>query len=343
MYYNRILRVWVVDPLDYFLLSAILGSILASCLKDYLSEEKSMERLKNSMIKKSKLLIKSDKPTFTPNSKKIRITKIYRLALRGGQFEEDFEFPNEEAFMFAQKIRGLVERLAKFLKQQELKGVARIFFKSGRLFLELILFKCKINITYSLLAQQVSTQVVIITATAGGTAGFVISWFSAGATLVSVPILISILFIRSFAQQIVNQKNYLKFKKLVIKILEDDDLKQTLRAYFLDGEAPLPAGIEMKTWNSDKNFLPELDFDSDQTFEEFIKERMKEQLGLIQDPTPEQITEIVNNRKKGKGKTVHFRDFVKAISENTDHITDDIIDAEIVKEAIKVKVENDEF
>ena len=51
MYYNRILRVWVIDPLDYFLLSAILGSILASCLKDYLSEKKAMERLKNSIIK----------------------------------------------------------------------------------------------------------------------------------------------------------------------------------------------------------------------------------------------------------------------------------------------------
>ena len=47
MYYNRILDVWVVDPFDYFLLSAILGSILASRLKDYLSEKKAMERLKN--------------------------------------------------------------------------------------------------------------------------------------------------------------------------------------------------------------------------------------------------------------------------------------------------------
>ena len=50
MYYNRILGGWVVDALDYFLLSAILGSILVSCLKDYLSEKKATERLKNSII-----------------------------------------------------------------------------------------------------------------------------------------------------------------------------------------------------------------------------------------------------------------------------------------------------
>ena len=74
MYYNRILGVWVLDPLDYFLFSAILGSILASCLKDYLSEKKAMERLKNSIIKKSKPVIKLDRPT--TNYKEKRIKKI---------------------------------------------------------------------------------------------------------------------------------------------------------------------------------------------------------------------------------------------------------------------------
>jgi len=98
MYYNRILRVWVVDPLDYFLLSAILGSIVAPRLKDYLSEKKDMERLKNFIIKKSKLVIKSDR-AFS-NSKEIKIKKIYKFALknRGGQFENfqaDHEFSNE--------------------------------------------------------------------------------------------------------------------------------------------------------------------------------------------------------------------------------------------------------
>lgn len=126
MYYNRILKVWVVDAVDYFLLSAIIGSIVASGLKDYLSEKKAMERLKNSIIKKSKvahqgekLLRRSDKFIF--NSQKIKIQKIYRFALenRGGQFEEvqvDHEFSNEFSKL-AQKIKGLVERLARFLKE----------------------------------------------------------------------------------------------------------------------------------------------------------------------------------------------------------------------------------
>jgi hypothetical protein len=346
MYYNRILRVWVVDPLDYFLLSAIIGSIVASRLKDYLSEKKAMERLKNSIIKKSKLVIKSDTPISTPNSKEIRIKKIYKLALenRGGQFENfqaDHEFSNE-VFNLAQEIKGFVERLASFLKERELKGVARIFFKNGRLLLELILYKCRIDITYSLLTEGLSTQVIVITATAGGAAGFTLSWFSAGASLVTPPVLISILSIRSVAQQIVNQRDYSKLKKLANQMLEDDELKETIRAFFMEGEVPRATGIEMKPWDSDKNPLPEFNFDSDQTFEEFVKARMKKELGLVENPTPEQLEEIIHSRKikmKPKGKTAYLKDLI----DETAEYPDDIIDAEIVKEAIRVKVKNEEL
>ena len=341
MYYNRILRVWVVDPLDYFLLSAILGSILASCLKEYLSEKKAMERLKKSIIKKSKSIIKSDRPI--PNSKEKRIKKIYKLALenRGGQFE-DFQIESEfenEVFNLAQEIKGLVERLAGFLKERELKGVARIFFKNGRLLLELILYKCKIDISYSLLNERLSTQVIVITTTAGGAAGFTVSWFSAGASLVAPPILISTLLIRSAAQQIVNQRDFSKYKKMINRVLEDDELRETLRAFFIESEVPTTTGIEMKPWDLGKEPLPEFHGDPDQTLEEFIKAKMEKELGLIENPTSEQLEEIIHNKKikkiRKKGKTVYFKNFIEEVVE------DDIIDVEIVKEAIKVKVENE--
>ncbi len=98
----------------------------------------------------------------------------------------------------------------------------------------------------------------------------------------------------------------------------------------------------MKPWDSEKNPLPEFNFDSDQTFEEFIKVRMKEELGLVENPTPEQLEEIINTRKiKNKfiGKTVYFKDFIHKIAEDLD----DIIDAEIVQEPRKVKVKNEEL
>ena len=64
-------------------------------------------------------------------------------------------------------------------------------------------------------------------------------------------------------------------------MLEDDELKQTIRAFFLEGKVPTASPIEMKPWDSDKNLLSEFNFDSDQTFEEFIKVRMKEELRLV--------------------------------------------------------------
>ena len=347
MYYNRILRVWVIDPLDYFLLSAIIGSILASCLKDYLSEKRAIERLRDSIIEQSKPVIKSDRSI--PTSKEITIKKIYKLALenRGGQQFEKFKADvANETWRLADDIKVLVERLARFLKERELKGVAKIFFKNGRLLLELILYTCRIDITYSLLTEGLSTQVIVITATAGGTAGFIISWFSAGAGLVAPPVLISILSIRSVIQQVINQRDYSKFKDLVNKMLEDDELKQTLRAVFVDNEVPATTRIEMKPWDSEKNPLPEFNFDSvhsEQTFEEFIKAKIKDDFGLVENPTSEQLEEIIHNKKiRKKAKTVNFKDFIKEIAEDSD----DIIDAEIIeqtKEAIKIKIENEEL
>ena len=123
-------------------------------------------------------------------------------------------------------------------------------------------------------------------------------------------------------------------------MLEDDELKQTIRAFFMESEVPTTTGIEMKPWDSDKNPLPEFNFDSDQTFEESIKSRMKEELGLVENPTLEQLEEIIHNRKiRNKGKTVYFKDFIEQIAEDPD----DIIDAEIVKEAIKIRVKNEEL
>lgn len=125
-------------------------------------------------------------------------------------------------------------------------------------------------------------------------------------------------------------------------MLEDDKLKQTIRAFFMKGEVPITTSIEMKPWYSDKNPLLEFNLDSDQTFEEFIKTRMKEELKLVENATPEQLEEIIYTRKikrKTKGKTGYFKDFIEKVAEDPD----DIIDAKIVKEATRVKVKNQEL
>ena len=78
MYYNRILRIWVINPLDYFLISALIGSLVASHLKRYLSEKAAMERLKKSIINKSGL-VPSEVPIL--KSKEAKIKRVYRFVL----------------------------------------------------------------------------------------------------------------------------------------------------------------------------------------------------------------------------------------------------------------------
>jgi hypothetical protein len=79
---------------DYFLISVFIGSLLASHLKNYLSEKAATSRLKNSIINQSKLINQSNTPIL--NSKEMKIKKIYKFALgnsgRGGHSDLDKEF-----------------------------------------------------------------------------------------------------------------------------------------------------------------------------------------------------------------------------------------------------------
>jgi len=313
MYYNRILRIWVVDPLDWFLLSALIGSLAAWRLKNYLTEEEAKKRLINSIIKKSKL-VKSKTPILSSKEAKIKQISRFALVNRGGQIDESDVQLSNELFKLAQDIKNLVERLAIFLKERELKGVAKIFFKSGRLILQLILYKCNITISYGSLTEGLSTQVILITATAGGTAGFIVSWFSAGAALISPVLLSTVLAIRSVTQQIISERDYVKFKTMLNKMFDDDELKDTIRVFVTKFEDGTPASgtLEMESLDFDKEPKLKHNFNlkSDENFEKSIKVKMEEELGLIENPTKEQLQKIIQ-KKKPKGKTVLFKDFIR--------------------------------
>jgi hypothetical protein len=74
---------------------------------------------------------------------------------------------------------------------------------------------------------------------------------------------------------------------------------------------------------------------------------MEKELGLVENPTQEQLEELTHHRKinrkpKRKRKTVYFKDFIKKRAEGP-YGPDDIIDAEIVNETIRVKVKNAEL
>jgi hypothetical protein len=120
------------------------------------------------------------------------------------------------------------------LKEKELRGVLKIFYKSGRLILELILHQCNVSLNYSVIeGLRASPQVMVFAITAGGTAGFAVSWFKAGGALITTPLLLTAFLVRSLTQQVLNYRDYVKFKETIQKILEDSEIKGTLQAFFV--------------------------------------------------------------------------------------------------------------
>jgi hypothetical protein len=338
----------VLDPLDYFLMSALVGTVLASQLKIYLSGKASMKRLENSLINNSSLL---GKKTIMKSSKS-RIKRIYKFSLsnRGGQIEDfqaDYSFSNE-VFNLAQEIKKLIERLAVFLKDKELKGVAKLFFRNGKLVLELILYKCNGNITYAILNEGLSAQVIVITACVSGAVGGTIAWFSFGAALVSLPLIISILLLRSVTQQILNLRDYSKFKNMVNKMLDNDELRKTIKAFFMDNDGPTirHSPLQMDSVSFDEKSIPDYNrnFELGEDFEKFIKVRMKEELELIENPSEIELEKIIDTgfKRRPKRKTAFFKDFLEDIPYEAANLSDfNIIDAEILEEPIRIHLDNE--
>jgi hypothetical protein len=345
VFYNRILRIWVFDVVDYFLISAIIGSLIAPYVKDYLSEKAAMKRLKNSIIRKSRLVPSRKRPRLT--SKEAKIKKIYKFALtgRGGQLDDlQVELQlTDQGFRLAQEIQRLVTKLAAYLKQRELKGILRIFFKHGRLVLELILFRCNINISYAYLTEGLSTQVIVFTTLAGGATGFTIAWLSVGASLVSPPFLAGLLFIKSFREQWINLHEYKKFKEGIDKLLKDPEIRDTIRAIFeSDRNSPITTGkLEMSVldeYNNLKHDFPNSVEEVNAFIQDrLIKVRMEKQLGLVENPTAEQLQQFIDRAGQRERPTLDFLDFIDDSTELNDvGYGADLLDSEIIDVDIEI-------
>jgi hypothetical protein len=211
MYYNKVFRVWVFDPFDYFLMSACLVSILTRHLKNYLSEKASMKRLKNSIIKKSQLIEAS-------NSK---VTKFSSKGLK-------FRLKVQEICKFVFMPRGGELRAEMF----------KILFTAVRISLQIVLSLCDINLQY-VVVNEVNPQTVVIMICAGGTTGFVSSWFSVGAFLLTPPTILSFFLLRSLTQQFLHNAEYIKWERF----------QKEMKTFFIDIQKNIDNSNKIKLEN----------------------------------------------------------------------------------------------
>ena len=251
-------------------------------------------------------------------------------------------------FKLAARIKVMIEQLVAFLKQKELKGFLKNFYKNGSLILELILYKCRIDIAYVILSEGLNTQVIILTITTAGTVGFTLSWLSAGGALIIPPVLTSLLLLRSLRQNFSNQKEFSEFKKFLSKVAEDSESKKILRIIFSEDISPTSDSgrIKMKplVFNKDLVCQYNCNLQLDQSFnKEFIKGEIKKSFGLIGNPHEIEIKEIIPDKIKirKKGKRVLFRYIIDKLPyESADLSHSNLIDAKILEQVIRIKSDN---
>ena len=160
-----------------------------------------------------------------------------------------------------------------------------------------------------------------------------------GAILVSPPLLISILGLRSIFQQTLNQAEYIHFKKRLHELLvKNKDLNEILKT-FLNHEEPSFTNRKMKESfliDSDPILGHDFESTSDQSFDEFIKNQIKNELGLVENPTDKELQDIIqgslNRNPRRKGKTVFFQDFIEEMEDSVADFSEaDVFDAEMIE------------
>jgi hypothetical protein len=152
----------------------------------------------------------------------------------------------------------------------------------------------------SITREGLDIEVTVITVAVGGGMGVVISWLSVGSMLISPILLTSLLGMRSIHQQILNLKDFVQFEKMLVDILEDEEVTKTVRITYVEHESLTPASqkLTMQPIEFDQESVIKYDFSvkSDKDLEDFIKNTMRDPLGLIENPSDQQLQEILKRK-----------------------------------------------
>nr|WAK84915.1 hypothetical protein [Amicula sp. isolate GU52X-4 cfCalB7]WAK84977.1 hypothetical protein [Amicula sp. isolate GU52X-4 cfCalB7] len=371
MYYDLFTRKIRFDSVDIFLISFILANIAGRYVKHYLSEEAAMERLKQSIIKESELLKAT--PQGKQILKKAKVQKIARVAMgthqlniRGGDLSLLLDLadllkgseryfagletrnPNwsKKTYIIATKIKAIIGGLLSWLKNQEGRVFLKIVFSSSRVVLELMLSQCDIDILHYIAISEGNTVrwvAITTSASAGTAAGFTAVWFTAGAKIL-LPLLAGMTFaLRTAWQQRANILDYRVFLEKVDDMMNHPRVQNALTNLFDKirrkevsvGEFNLSP--ESSAPITRHTFGPLTAEQYDQMMQQVIQER----LGLIKDPSPDQISALAEGRRMSQ-PLVLLRETV-----NDSGSVEDAIDAvaeaipEAVRESIAGRIRNE--
>jgi hypothetical protein len=100
-----------------------------------------------------------------PSYKKDAVKRVYTFAL------SKYQYSNLQGGDIEMSPADI-----EFTKKREMKGIGKVMFHGGRMFLEVILKKHKIDIMYIILGRGANAKVMIFTSFGGLRLGFAYSW-----------------------------------------------------------------------------------------------------------------------------------------------------------------------
>lgn len=355
MYQHPITKKLVMDAVDYFIFSYILGYYSATYLKKYNSEESKMQRLRDDIIKQSRP-VRSNRS----KSKKVKVVKkksstirrtrmpSYTSSLRGGQ--------RDIPFKLAEEIKALVSSLAVFLKSRELKAnQLRFIFTFFIYALRTLLAQHGISFTY-LLINNSNPVLVYLSLVSGTTTGFIFSWFSIGSVLFAPPTIMAFFLARSTLQQTLAFKQYVQWKLLKERLRTNKEFQKNVEHFISETNALQDSMEESRSINADElhwNTNPALQKEAGKLkiFEDFDNKelefntlgsneeinKLRQDLGLSEKPKTF-IKRSSKPRMRRQAKTQNFRDFIR---ENPEIISEAENGINIKPEVpAKIRIEN---
>lgn len=294
MYYNYLLKKFIFDAFDYYLLSALIVSYLMPRFNQHFSERAKMERLKTDLISQSRLIEPStSKPGLFPKTNQIRTVYKVTLDTRGGQLE----------YRLASKIQTIITGLFALLQDKKNRKLLNFILSGARFVLTLILSMHGIDLQYVMI-DPVSKQVIIIAMASGGATGYVLSWIAAGTTITVTPILLSILTLRSSFQQITHNRECAKLKAEIDRMIQDQDLQHQLMKLFRESQKQTNGSLE--NFEATNHLMRDgLNWNTNPEIREAV-----ERLGIVE---PEPIAKPIDLEKYPEPKKRLYRIYLEVL------------------------------
>ena len=109
-----------------------MGSLIYPPIKKYFSEKSKMDRLRDSIISKSRIMSLSTKHLLDiEKASKIRAVALTHTFSRGGNDLFILNSNSEKLYQLAVKIQDAVQELAIILRKKSMTGALKIIFAKG--------------------------------------------------------------------------------------------------------------------------------------------------------------------------------------------------------------------